>query len=70
MAHPKFGALMRNDSASDRNPHKYATFVKVVYRRHGLVNPGTWYQMTDGKGLFWLQNPESLVEITENDDAD
>lgn len=56
----KFGDPVTNTVAGDKNPTKHGTFVRYV-RKTGKLNPGTWAECTDGKGDFWLSNPETLV---------
>lgn len=56
---PKFGDWMRNAMCTDSNPRHTAQFVRIISIT-GRVNPGTWYQMTDGEGDFWLSDPQSL----------
>ena len=58
---PKFGDLLRNTMASESNPHRDAYFIREVHRSGGGVNPGRWFEMTDGKGETWLSNPQNLV---------
>ncbi|MNK92719.1 hypothetical protein D3C87_1128520 [compost metagenome] len=67
---PRFGDRMRNLWAGERNPHRDATFIRVVHRS-GRFNPGKWYEMTDEMGKTWLQAPEGLiflelVEVSES----
>lgn len=61
--HPKFGDLLRNTAASERNPHRDAIFIRKV-RTTGRMNRGLWYEMTDGKGKVWNMDPHYLVYIT------
>lgn len=58
---PKFGDLLRNTMASESNPRRDAYFIREVLRSGGGVNPGRWFEMTDGKGETWLSNPQNLV---------
>lgn len=57
---PRFGERFINTMAGEENPHRYCAFVRVVQRR-GRLNPGTWWEMTDERGDFWLSNPANLV---------
>lgn len=50
--HPKFGDWVRGNFASENNPIRDGMFVRVV-RRSGRMNPGVFYELTDGKGKFW-----------------
>lgn len=58
-ARPKFGDAYLNTQASESNPRREGMFVQVV-RRSGRLNPGVWWQITDGNGDFWLSNPAYL----------
>lgn len=57
---PKFGDRLRNTAAGESNPHRDAFFVRKV-RKTGRMNPGLWFEMTDGKGEMWLTNPQWMV---------
>ena len=59
-AGPRFGDRFVNTVASLDNPRRTATFVRIV-RRTGRLNRGTWWEMTDGQGDFWLSNPVHMV---------
>lgn len=61
-AEPKFGDLLRNTVAGERNPHRDAYFIRKVYIT-GRLNPGLWYEMTDGKGDVWRVNPAGLIPL-------
>lgn len=65
---PKFGQRFINTMAGEKNPHRTATFVRVV-RRHGKLNPGTWWEMTDERGDFWLGNPDTMSPVEERCDS-
>ena len=54
---PKFGDVLDNPHASDRNPTKRGVFVRQ-FKRTGKMNPGTIWEFTDGKGNFWEINKE------------
>lgn len=49
---PKFGEWIRGIWASERNPQRDGMYVETK-RRTGMVNPGVWYRLTDGRGKFW-----------------
>lgn len=49
---PKFGEWMRGIWASEKNPIRDGQYVRTV-KRTGRLNPGTFYELTDGKGKFW-----------------
>lgn len=55
----QFGQMVVNTMASMSNPQRAGRFVKVVRRRHGLMNSGTWWELTDGRGHFWQVRPEN-----------
>jgi hypothetical protein len=65
---PKFGDLVENTFASANNPHRIGRFVRVI-RRRGRLNPGTWWQMTDGRGDFWEVRPENLRAVNAREVA-
>lgn len=56
----KFGELVRNVYASERNPTRDGFFVREFVRR-GRLNPGHICEVTNGKGKFWLTRKENLV---------
>jgi len=62
---PHFGERMVCIHASESNPHRVGMFVKEVRRPRGGINAGLWWELTDGKGDFWLADPE----ITERKEA-
>lgn len=49
---PAFGELVTNPHASEDNPRKHGYFVREGVRK-GRLNPGRYYELTDGKGDFW-----------------
>ena len=49
---PRFAQWVRNAQASADNPQRDGRFVRVV-RVRGGINPGVWFEMTDGHGNFW-----------------
>ena len=57
---PKFGDWLRGIYASERNPTRDGMYVRTI-RRTGKLNPGKFYELTDGNGLFW-QYPAQSVE--------
>jgi hypothetical protein len=54
---PRFGDKVRNPWTEPDNPLHLSTFVRVVHR-NGHMNPGTWWEVTDGKGRFWQLKAE------------
>jgi hypothetical protein len=62
--HPHFGEHVHNISAGESNPRRDGIFVRVV-RVTGKMNPGTWYECTDGKGSFWQSDPRSLIVLSK-----
>lgn len=65
---PVFGDRMRNLWAGEKNPQRDAIYVRTI-RRTGRCNPGTWLQMTDGKGGFWEQDSRGTVFIDHIEDS-
>ena len=59
---PKFGEWLRGIYASERNPQRDGMYVRTI-RRTGRTNPGTYYELTDGKGRVWSY-PAQSVERT------
>lgn len=55
---PLFAEWVENTMASESNPTRRGRFVRVV-RRTGRLNPGVWWEMTDGHGSFWQVRPEN-----------
>lgn len=49
---PKFGDWIRGIYASERNPNRDGMYVRTI-RRTGRLNPGVYYELTDGNGRFW-----------------
>ena len=60
---PIFGMSVVNTAASDGNPTKYGCFVREI-RRTGRLNPGLFYEITNGSNRFW-QTKAEFVEIWE-----
>jgi hypothetical protein len=61
---PKFGDWFTNTVAGEGNPRRHAIFVRAGRTPHGRMNPGPWWEMTDGKGAFWRTNPSICVRIS------
>lgn len=59
---PKFGEWLRGIYASERNPLRDGMYVRTI-RRTGRCNPGTYYELTDGKGNFWQYPRESVIRL-------
>jgi hypothetical protein len=49
---PCFGDVIENGWASEANPTRIGLFVREG-RRTGRMNPGRYFEVTDGKGKFW-----------------
>ncbi|MGB1215056.1 MAG: hypothetical protein ACPG4X_16940 [Pikeienuella sp.] len=49
---PQFGDIVTNGWASADNPNRTGFFVRTV-KRTGRVNPGKFWEITDGKGKLW-----------------
>lgn len=61
--HPKFGDRIRGIYMGEDHPMQNGMFVKTV-RRTGKTNRGLFYEVTDGKGEFWLAPPESTEIVS------
>ena len=59
---PKFGDWMRGIWASVSNPQRDGMYVRTVLRT-GRMNPGTFYELTNGNGEFWQYPAGSTVFI-------
>lgn len=64
---PVFGEWMRGIWASDQNPQRDGMYVKTI-RRSGRFNPGTFYELTNGRGSFWTYPDASTVFIAPPND--
>ena len=58
---PTFGDWFAGIYASPENPTKYGMYVRTVRVPHGRMNPGIFYELTDGHGKFWQYPVESTV---------
>jgi hypothetical protein len=38
-------------------------FVRSGHTPHGRMNPGPWWELTDGHGEFWRTRPENLEAL-------
>ena len=63
---PKFGEWLRGVWATARNPHRDGMYVRTIRRTGRATNPGTWYELTDGKGKFWQYQAKDTVFVTPN----
>ena len=50
-----FGDRVENALASPSNPRRIGYFVRQGYRQ-GRLNPGAYYEFTDGQGDFWTMS--------------
>src|ERR1039458_5408606 len=57
---PAFGEWFTGIYASDDNPRKHGMYVRTI-RRTTNMNPGFFYELTDGRGDFW-ESPPANVE--------
>jgi len=64
---PKFGEWLRGIWASPSNPIRDGRYVRTV-RRTGILNPGTFYELTDGQGKFWQFEAKATVFIEAPND--
>jgi hypothetical protein len=60
---PCFGDIIENGWASENNPTRVGYFVREG-RRTGRLNPGRYFEVTDGKGKFWNLPLDSDHKIT------
>lgn len=63
MSAPWLGKWFRGIHASERNPQRDGMYVRTVVRPSGTMNPGTFYELTDGKGSYWQYPVEALVPL-------
>lgn len=61
---PLFGEMMRGIWASKSNPQRDGKYVRTVVRT-GRLNPGKFYELTDGKGRFWRYDASQTVFLTD-----
>lgn len=61
VSNPQFGEWFTGIYASDLNPQKHGMYVRTIVRKGRVMNPGTSYELTDGKGNFWEYPRESVV---------
>ncbi|KAF1698319.1 hypothetical protein CSC62_05260 [Pseudoxanthomonas jiangsuensis] len=59
---PKFGEWLRGIYASESNPRRDGMYVRTIIRR-GRMNPGKFYEVTDGNGNFWVYPAQSVERI-------
>ena len=59
---PKFGEWLRGTYASESNPHRDGMYVRTIHRK-GRMNPGKFYELTDGNGAFWMYPAQSVERI-------
>jgi hypothetical protein len=64
---PKFGEWLRGVWASASNPTRDGMYVRTIRRTGRATNPGTWYELTDGKGKFWQYQAKDTVFVTPNE---
>ncbi len=61
-----FGDAVVCTGASKDNPHRTGFYVEIK-RFTGVVNRGRWVRITDGKGNFWLTDPQYVIHDMEPD---
>lgn len=49
--------------AGESNPTRIGMFVRVIRREGRVMNPGTWWECTDGRGEFWQIRPETSIVL-------
>lgn len=62
-----FGQTVINPWAARSNPTRVSFFIRKIHRS-GRMNPGIWYECTDGKGKVWqsgaiVHNEEQAAEF-------
>lgn len=62
MKRPKFGDWIRGNYASEENPNRDGMFVRVIHTK-GRLNPGIWYELTDGNGKFWRYEGKDTTRL-------
>jgi hypothetical protein len=62
---PKFCEWLRGVWASERSPIRDGMYIRTV-RRNGRANPGTFYELTDGSGNFWMINAKYTIFLPPN----
>lgn len=50
---PRFGDIIDNHWAGEKNPHRFGIFLKAGHTPHGRMNSGRWWECTDGKRASW-----------------
>lgn len=60
---PRFASWIRNTEAGEDNPQRDGMFVRVIRRTPAVMNPGLWFELTDGKGRFWQIRPAYAMQI-------
>lgn len=58
---PKFGEVVVNPVASKDNPRRRGLFVRAGRRTGRVMNPGPWWELTDGEGDFWQISPDMCL---------
>lgn len=58
---PRFCDWLMGVYASPDNPHRSGMYVRTIKRTGRVMNPGVWYELTDGKGDFWAFRREEVV---------
>ncbi|MFP5513276.1 MAG: hypothetical protein ACLGJC_09370, partial [Alphaproteobacteria bacterium] len=55
----KFGDRIEMIAASHDNPHKFGFFIRRIHRS-GRMNPGAFFEVTDGNGEVWFTPPDNV----------
>lgn len=59
----RFGDIVINHSAGEKNPHKRSVVVRVGHNS-GRINNGKWVECTDMNGKFWKYGgPDDGLEV-------
>lgn len=58
---PKFCDWFMGVYASPSNPQRSGMYVRTIRRTGRVMNPGVFYELTDGKGNFWQYPRDAIV---------
>ena len=58
---PAFGEWIRGVWTDVSNPQRDGMYVETIRRPRGRANPGTWFRLTNGIGVFWEYEAKSTV---------
>jgi hypothetical protein len=64
----KFGDVIMNGWASERNPQRFGYFVRRG-TSNAFVNGGTYVELTDGRNNFWRHSTKGEHRLSKVDQA-